>query len=238
VASRAEAVAAPRRHPGVRAALRTALSDFYFASIRLVAANVIWGVAVVVVVVIALGRPLSGLVLAPLLALPTAIVFATAGRVVRGGAIPVRRGRVPIDRRSALQALALGSVLVGVATVLGVNVALGLSRADPLGWALATLAAWGLVGLWCAALVGWPLVSDPSRADRPIRYRLEVAGRLLLLEPRRVAALGVVAAVVTTVSLVLTAAILTVSVAFVALVACRVVYPLADRLDPVEVAVD
>ena len=39
------------------------------------------------------------------------------------------------------------------------------------------------------------------------------------------------AVIVAAVSVVLTAAILTVSVAFVALVACRSVYPAADRLE-------
>jgi hypothetical protein len=39
-------------------------------------------------------------------------------------------------------------------------------------------------------------------------------------------------AVVTAISFVLTAAILTISVSFVALAACRSVYPAADRLEP------
>ena len=54
----------------------------------------------------------------------------------------------------------------------------------------------------------------------------------MLAHPLRFAGLGLAMAVVTAFSIALTAAILTISVAFVALVACRSVYPAADRLEP------
>jgi len=64
-----------------------------------------------------------------------------------------------------------------------------------------------------------------------LRDRLRIAAALLLARPLRFAGLALVMAVVVAVSVVLTAAILTISVAFVALVACRSVYPAADRLE-------
>ena len=67
------------------------------------------------------------------------------------------------------------------------NLVIGLGPGDPFGWALATLAGWGLVALWCAALVAWPLVVDPARADRPLARPAPAGRRLLLVDPRRLA---------------------------------------------------
>jgi hypothetical protein len=50
---------------------------------RLVAANVVWGAGLIVVVLVGLAWPLGGLLLLPLLALPTAGVFRLAARIVR-----------------------------------------------------------------------------------------------------------------------------------------------------------
>jgi hypothetical protein len=106
-----------------------------------------------------------------------------------------------------------------------------MASGGPTGWAFATLAAWGLVVLWCAALVLWPVLVDPDRPDRrPLRGDLSVAAQVLLTEPRRVAGLAATAAVIVALSVVLTVAVLTVGVAFVALLACRSVYPIVDRI--------
>jgi hypothetical protein len=80
-------------------------------------------------------------------------------------------------------------------------------------------------------MVVWPILVDPIREARPLRDDLTLAAQVLFTEPRRVAGLAITAALVVLVSVVLTAAILTVGVAFVALLACRVVYPIVDRLD-------
>jgi hypothetical protein len=122
--------------------------------------------------------------------------------------------------------------VVAAGLILGTNTLVGLTGGEPAGWAIATLAGWGLVVLWCGALVVWPLLVDPGRAATPLGENLRLAGGLLLAHPLRFAGLGFAMAVVTAVSIALTAAILTVSVAFVALVACRSVYPAADRLEP------
>ena len=235
MASRAEdrrsaATSGPSQQP--RGVVRAALTDYYFNSLRLVPANVVWGATVILVALVALSWPLGGLLSLPILALPTAGVFAVAARAVRGGAGGGLADSLFAYRRAPGSMLLLGVAWVAVAVILASNLVVGLGRGDPFGWGLATLAGWGLIALWCGSLVGWPLVVDPARADRPLGDRLRLAGQLLLLEPRRFATLGLGAAIIAAVSVVLTAAILTVSVAFIALIACRTVYAVADRLEP------
>jgi len=236
VASRAEAPSSPAqvtRLPRLGTVVRAALSDYYFNSMRLVPANIVWGFCLALIVLVGLVSPLLSLVLLPLLALPTAAVFRMAARIVRGEPGVGLHDIVWPYRHAPGRWLLVGVVVVAAALVLGTNAVVGLGGGEPAGWAVATLAGWGLVMLWCGALVGWPLLVDPSRSAMPLSERLRLAGSLLLAHPVRFAGLGLAMAVVVAVSFVLTAAILTISVAFVALVACRSVYPAADRLDPV-----
>ena len=68
MASRAESV--PAFAPGLRAALRAAVTDFYFNSWRLVPANLLWGAIFVGLLVGSSFQPSISL-LAPVLAVPT-----------------------------------------------------------------------------------------------------------------------------------------------------------------------
>jgi hypothetical protein len=216
--------------PRLGAVVRASLTDYYFNSMRLVPANVVWGAGVVLIVTVGLVWPPGVLLLLPLLVLPTAVVFRIAATVVRGEPWVGLRDVVRATGRELPATLAFGVAVVATGLVLGTNVVSGLSRADAPGLILATLAAWGLVALWCGTIVAWPLLVDPARAGRPVRDRLRLAGALVLTQPVRFGALGIVVALIVVVSTILTAAILTVSVAFVAVVACRSVYPAADRL--------
>jgi hypothetical protein len=201
---------------------------------RLVPANIVWGAGLIVVVLTALVWPLGGLLLLPLLALPTAGVFRLAARIVR--VAPDRGWRDVLwpYRHAPGPTVAVGAALVAATVILGTNLIVGIGGpGDLVGWGLATLAGWGLVAVWSSALVAWPLIVDPSRDGQPMRQKLRLGVGILLLNPVRVGALAVVAAITTVISTILTAALLTVSVAFIALVACRVVYPTADRLDVV-----
>ena len=90
-----------------------------------------------------------------------------------------------------------------------------------------------VVVLWCSALIARPLLVDPSRTAMPLGEVLRLSGALLVAHPLRFAGLGLSMAVVVAVSVVLMAAILTISLGFVALVACRSVYPAADQLETV-----
>jgi hypothetical protein len=198
---------------------------------RLVAANVAWGAGVITVVVMALAWPIAGLLLLPVLALPTAGVFRIASRIVRVEPY-VGLGDIAWPYRHAAGTLLLfGAAVVAVGLVLGSNLVVGLGHDQPYAWALATLAGWGLLALGCFMVVAWPLLVDPARAARPVSDRLALAGRLLLVHPVRFGGLALAVALLLAASLVLTVAILTVSLSFIALVACRSVYPAADRLE-------
>ena len=111
------------------------------------------------------------------------------------------------------------------------NVGLGLLRGDIAGWTLATLAFWGLVIVVMAACVIWPVLVDPRRETLGARARIQLALLLILAHPVRFAALSLVLGLIVAVSVVGFAALLTVSVSYVALVAARYVLPAADRLD-------
>lgn len=217
--------------PPLRAIVRIALTDYYFNSMRLVPANLAWGAAGILVALIGLAWPLGGVLLLPLLALPTAAIFRIAGRIVRGDPDVGLRDLAAPYRHGAGATILIGAAFVAVGAILGTNLVVGLAGDDPFGWVLATLAGWGLIALWCGSIVAWPLIVDPARAAMPVRDRLRLAVRLMLVDPLRFGALGLVVALVVAASTVLTAAILTISVAFVALVACRSVYAAADRLE-------
>jgi hypothetical protein len=79
--------------------------------------------------------------------------------------------------------------------------------------------------------VAWPVFLDPVRIERPFRDRAALTATLLLVDPVRFGGLGLLVALLLAASVVLTVAVLTVSISFVALIACRAVYPIADRLD-------
>jgi uncharacterized membrane protein YesL len=199
---------------------------------RLVAANLVWGLALALILLVGLAAPLLSLALLPLLAFPTAAIFRLAARIVRVEPDAGLRDIAWPYRHEPGRWLLVGIGVVATGLTLATNVVVGLTGAEPARWAIATLAGWGLVVLWCGALVGWPLLVDPERSEMSLADGLRLAGGLLLAHPLRFAGLGLAMAVVTAVSFVLTAAILTITVAFVALVACRSVYPAADRLEP------
>jgi uncharacterized membrane protein YesL len=233
VASRADGLkarSATASAPPLGRVLRTSLTDYYFNSMRLVPANVAWGIGAVVIALVGLVWPIGTLLLVPLLAVPTAGCFRVAARIVRAEP-DVGVGDMTWPFRHAVrEALAVGIGLVVVTVVLASNVIAGLSQSEPVGWGLAVLAGWGLIAVWCGALVAWPLIVDPHRPPSGLRDRLRLAGQLVLLDPVRFGGLGIAVAVIATVSVVLTAVILTVAVTFIALVACRSVYAATDRL--------
>ncbi len=217
--------------PAIGEGLRAAATDFYFNSWRLVPANIIWGLAALAVAGILFVWPLAGLAALPLLALPTVGVFRVAARIVRSDGDVSFRDAFAAMRTYAAPTLLLGVAFVAATFILLTNVLAAITGADPARWAIGTLAAWGLVIEWSLALAAWPLLVDPARADASVADRLRLAVLVLLAAPARSAALGVIAAVIVVVSTVLTAALLTIGVAFLALLASRFVYPIADRLE-------
>jgi hypothetical protein len=215
--------------PTLRGAIATALRDAYYHSWRLLPANVVWAVATIAVLVANLVTPLA-LVLLPALALPTAGLFRVTTRIVRGEAVSFWDA-VDAWRVDVRVTLAVGAAFAAAALVLSANVVLGLGGSSPLGWALATLAAWGVIAQWLLAWTLWPILVDPLRADVPARDRARLAALLALAHPFRIGALGLLLGAFLVASTVAIVALVTISMALAALVASRYVLPAADRLE-------
>lgn len=228
MASRAEA-AAVAQLPKVGSAIRAALGDFYVNSLRLVPANLLWGATLIGVWLAFLITPL-GILLLPLLAFPTASIFRIACLVVRGGPLSLWDG-LRVWRTDPGPILVLGIALVSCLAVFLVNIVSGVLGGGLIGWVVATSAAWGAAVVWLVSWTTWPLLLDPVRADRPVRERLQTAVLLVLAYPIRLGALGAVLALIVLASTVAFIALMTISVAFAALVATRYILPAADRLD-------
>ena len=219
----------PGPGPTIGGAVRAAIGNAWYHSWRLVPANLVWSVVALLIGAAAILAP-PAILLVPLLALPTAGMFRLAGRIVRGDAVAFSDA-TDAWRSDVRATLATGAGLALATAILAVNLLTGLGSGTPLGWAIATLAGWGLVGLWLFAWVAWPILADPRRAGRPAVARLRLAALLLLAHPARIGALGLVLGVFLVVSAVALVALVTVSVSLAALVAAELVLPAADRLE-------
>jgi hypothetical protein len=215
---------------GVRAAARLALFDVYYHSIRLVPANLAWGLGfVVLLMAVAVGAPLVALVGAPLLALPLVAIARLAGSITRGEEV-VLSDAWHAARGLALPALVSGAIVTAATVVLVSNVQLALVAVSMPALAVGVAAGWGLVALWLVVLPFWVLLADPARADRGPLAAAREAVALLLVAPGRLLGLAVVVTAVLVAGTMLVAAVLTVAVAYAAQVTARVVLPAADRL--------
>jgi hypothetical protein len=216
--------------PTLGGSIRAAAVDFYFNSWRLVPANVLWGICLGALYVLALIYWPAAFVLSSLLAFPVAGIFRIAGLIVRGEAVSFWDG-IREWRRRLLPTLLVGLAVVLAGSVLLVNLLGGLQSADLFGFAFATLAGWGLVIGWAWLLCFWPLLTDPRRDAWGLRDAARAAGYLVVAHPVRIGVLAVVVFVFLLVSTVAFAALVAISVAYAALVACRYVLPAADRLE-------
>jgi uncharacterized membrane protein YesL len=216
--------------PHLGRAVRDAATDFYFNSWRLVPANAVWGVGLLLIIVLGWSRPALLLVMVPLLAFPTVGIFRLAGLIVRGESVAFSDS-LAAWRAYVGPSLLAGLACTGLSIVFLANLTLGVTSDSPLGWGLATFAAWGFVTLWTGALVFWPLLVDPRRPELSLRQRLRLTALMVFAFPMRLALLALASAVVLVISTFLFAALLTVSVAFCALVACHYVLPAADRFE-------
>jgi hypothetical protein len=221
----------PLAVPTLRGAFRLAATDFYYQSLRLVPANVAWGAGFLAVLAIAFWLPPAlALVIAPLVCLPLVGIARLAAQIVRGDDV-VLSDITTAMRSHGLSALTAGVVFELATLVAATNVVAGVAGGGAIGWAFAVLAGWGLAALWVVGLAFWPLLVDPARDAMPVAARARLAGLVVLAHPARFASLGASVAVVTIVSAVAFAALLSVSVAFIALVASRVTLPSADQLE-------
>jgi hypothetical protein len=215
--------------PSIVGSLRSAASDFFFNSWRLVPANAIWGVLLIALfLATALYPPL--VLLAPVLAIPVAGIYSLAAQIARGEPVDFAdalRGM----RRYAGTALAIGVVATVALFVFSVNIFIGLQTGDIAGGVFAMLAGYADLGIVMYLVALWPIVVDPIRERSRVRDRLRLALLVVAARPGRILILTVVIAVIYVVSTALFAVLLTATVAYVALVATRYVLPAADRLE-------
>ena len=215
---------------GVRESARLALFDLYYHSIRLVPANLAWGLGFAVLLsAVALGVPLVAVIGAPLLALPLVAIARLSGSLVREEDI-VLSDAWQAARELARPALVSGTLITLATLVLASNIQLALLAGTPLSLAVGVAAGWGLVAFWLLALPFWVLLADPARAGRGALAAARESAALLLVAPGRLLALAIVVTGVLLVGSLLVAAVLTVAVAYAALVTAHVVLPAADRL--------
>jgi hypothetical protein len=217
--------------PGVGASFRAATSDFYYQSIRLVPANILWGGAFMAWIVVAISTgPLVTLLTAPLLALPWVGLVRLAALTARGRDV-VLSDVLSAIRQYGIAALVAGAAWVLAAVVLASNVVVGANLGGPLGWLLSTFAGAGLVALWVGAVAFWPILVDPEREDMPALARARLAALLVVAAPGRLAWLAFLLLGLLLVSTVAFVALLTIAPAYAALVAARYTLPLSDRLE-------
>jgi hypothetical protein len=216
--------------PRILGSLRSALVDFFYNSWRLVPANLIWAAVGLGVLAAFVVWPIGGLLALALLALPTAGVFRLAALIVRDRPVSFSDG-LSAWRAYFGPAVVGGVALTLLSSLLLFNVSLGFDARDPLGWAFGTAAVWGLLVIWTLAIVFWPLLVDPQREREPVRSRLRLAGLLVLVFPFRFGLLLLLMVVLFVASSIFLAALVTISIAFMALVLARYVLPAADRLE-------
>ena len=192
--------------------------------------NVIWGAALLLTLALTFIYPLGALLcFIFVLPFPTAGLFRLGALIQRGQ--PTTLSDALAWRSFARRALGAGLVVGGSTIVLGFNVLLGLNSLDAPAWAFATAAFWGLIIVWLAAAAVWPLLFDPLRANEPATALVRLGLTVILARPLPFLALSAALVVVLVVSTILFAALVTISLAYVALVLSAYVIPAADRIE-------
>jgi hypothetical protein len=194
-----------------------------------VPANIAWG-ALLIALAIAIATTPIAFALVGLLAIPVAGMHRMAALIVRGGSVGFD-DFVSGMRRFGLPALAVGTAATLLAFVLTTNIVIGLQSNNLAGWLLSAFALYGAIGLIMFLIAAWPILVDPLREELPVRRRLWLAAAVGITGLGRIFVLSLVITTVLVVSTVLFAALLTVSVAYVSLVATRYMLPAADRLE-------
>jgi hypothetical protein len=215
----------------IRAALGQGATDLYYHSVRVVPVNLVWGAGFLLTVWCwaTLGS-IAAALLSVVLAFPIAGLARMGGLLVRDRDVNLSDSLDPARRRP-VAVLATGAGLATATLVLATNVVTGLGSGGPAGWAIATLAAWGLLGTAMVGVALWPLLTDPRRDACSAPALARLAGLLVLAEPLRMAVLALLVTAILVLGTLAFAVLLVVGVGFALLVACRFVLPVADRLE-------
>ena len=178
------------------------------------------------VVTVAAFVPLLAL-LAPLLALPTAVLMRLAVAAAREDAPSWRVARAELGRLAWRKVgLAAAQLLV---TALGIlNLSLGPSLGGIAGVAVTIVAGYALIAVAVYALPLWSIVCDPLR-EGPLRDQLRLALAVVALRPIQVLVLAVITvlSVLVSIQLVVPASFLP---SLVMLAGAAYVVDVADRL--------
>lgn len=210
------------------AAVRQAATDFAFNTWRFIAANLVFGAGLIVAVVIALGWP-PAIAFLPLLAAPLAGMHRMAALLARDEPAALSDFFDGM-RRFGVRAVGIAAAALVAGMVLATNAIAGFSGAEPAGWFVGALAAYGLLALCMFLVAAWPLLVDPARDAWHLRMRLRAAALLVLARPGRLLALTALIALILIVSTVVLGGIVLVAASFASLVATRWVLPAADQL--------
>jgi len=215
--------------PSIGGALRQAGIDFYFNSIRFAGANLVWGLALLVVLFLAVAW-LPAVALAVLLAAPVAGMHRMAALLVRGEPASFS-DFVEGTRRFGVHATGIAAAAVVLGAILATNVSIGFTSDGPLGWFLGASALYGLVALVMYLVALWPVLVDPSHDGVRLRRRLQIAGLVVIARPGRLFVVTALIVVILAVSTVLLAGIVLFGVAYSSLFASRWVLPTADAIE-------
>lgn len=225
--SRAERREIPPR-PRLTRALREAASDFYYNSWRFLAANLIFGV-ILIGILIAFTINALAAVFAIALALPAAGCMRMATTMVRDRNTDF--GDFLEIIRRPWHVIGLAAAQLGLVLVLLVDLSAGAQLGSFVGSFLTVSALYGLLLLWIYALVAWPIILDPERDADRLLARMRVAGMLLVAHPLRMAGFALLVGAILIVSTILIAAIVTFALAGSFLLAAHYVLPAADRVE-------
>ena len=171
------------------------------------------------------------IVLAPLLALPTAVLMRLAVAVARDRS-PSWSMAIAELGRLAGRKLLLGTAQLLVLALGVVNVLLAGNIGGILGVISALIAAYAVIATWMYAVALWPIVCDPDR-EAPLREQLRMALTVVILRPLQIGVLALITAlaVIICVQLIAPAVFLP---GFVLVVVAGYVVPFVDRLRPVD----
>lgn len=218
-------------HPAGRRAIRqgrvrAALEQWW----PLLAANLVWTGVALVLAMAAMATP-PAIVFLPLLAVPTAGVFRVAGRIIRETGSVTLEDALDAWRADVRRTVAVGAAFAVAWIILALNLAIGTGLASVLGWAIAIMSAWVLVGSWLLFWTLWPILTDPGRTQQPVRRQLRLAALLVLADPLRIGLVALANGVLLVVSAITIVPLVTVAIAVSALIAGHVVLPAADQLE-------
>ena len=209
--------------------LRVAAEDLYYHGVRLVVANVVWGIGALATAFSLTRSALGGLLLVAMIPLSVGLMgMATA--LVRDRTLVLSDFARSIRARF-WRMLALGVGQLALIAIAVFDLAFGLQIGGVVGLVLAVVSFYTVLAVWLLALTVWPIVTDPERRGEPVRSGVRLGALLVLAHPVRIGVLALLLAIAAVAASIFAAAILTFAAAYIALVAAHFVLPAADRLE-------